>query len=131
MFVSLILTVRESQKSNHKSKGFVSTAQKKAPGGIHLFEEAISAYSLPYKKRPELMRLLAAARRGEFKTVIVYKLSRIARTAGEMGLILGLFEIDYQVEVISVLDFPNQTKQERVIGRALHGGFSLRWSATI
>jgi DNA invertase Pin-like site-specific DNA recombinase len=87
----------------------------------YIFEEAISAYSLPYKKRPELMKLLAAAKRGEFKTVIVYKLSRIARTAGEMGLILGLFEIDYQVEVISVLDPPNQTKQERAIGRALHG----------
>ncbi len=87
----------------------------------YIFEEAISAYQLPYKKRPELMKLLAAAKRGEFKIVIVYKLSRIARTVGEMGLILGLFEIDYQVEVISVLDPPNQTKQERAVGRALHG----------
>lgn len=67
------------------------------------------------------MALLVAAKRGEFKTVIVYKLSRIARTAGEMGLILCLFEIDYQVEVLSVLDPPGQTKQERAIGRALHG----------
>ena len=87
----------------------------------YIFEEAITAYQLPYKKRPQLMKLLVAAKRGEFKTVIVYKLSRIARTVGEMGLILGLFEIDYQVEVISVLDPPNQTKQERAVGRALHG----------
>ena len=87
----------------------------------YIYEEALSAYSLPYKKRPKLMELLAAAKRGEFKTVIVYKLSRVARTAGEMGLILGLFEIDYQVEVISVLDPLNQTKQEKSIGRALHG----------
>ena len=85
----------------------------------YIFEEALSAYSLPYKKRPELMKLLAAAKRGEFKILIVYKLNRIARTTGEMGLILGLFEIDYQVEVISVLDPPNQTKQERAIGRLL------------
>lgn len=87
----------------------------------YIFEEAITTYQLPYKKRPQLMKLLAAAKHGEFKIVIVYKLSRIARTAAEMGLLLGLFEIDYQVEVISVLDPPNQTKHERAVGRALHG----------
>jgi site-specific DNA recombinase len=87
----------------------------------YLFEEAVSAYNLPYKRRPELMRLLQAAKRGEFQAVIVVKLSRLARTSAEMQLIIGILEIDYGIEVISVTDPVYQTKQEKSIARALHG----------
>jgi DNA invertase Pin-like site-specific DNA recombinase len=54
----------------------------------HEYKEAISAYTVPYFKRPQLMAMLEAAARGEFDTLVITEVRALSRKgAGEVFLI--------------------------------------------
>src|SRR2546423_1781551 len=66
----------------------------------HMYPEAMTAYYLPFRERPQLMRMLDAARRKEFDKVIVTEFSRLSRRQLEQAVIIGILE-SYGVKVES------------------------------
>jgi site-specific DNA recombinase len=58
----------------------------------HLYPEAMSAYLLPYRERPQLRKLLDAARKGEFDVVVVTEFNRLSRRQIEQAVIIDLLE---------------------------------------
>jgi len=69
----------------------------------HMYPEAMTAYMLPYRERPQLMKLLEAARRGEFDVVIVTEFSRLSRKQTEQAVVISILE-DYGVRVESITE---------------------------
>ncbi len=75
----------------------------------HLYPEAMTAYLLPYRERPQLMKLLEAARRREFDVVVVTEFSRLSRRQTEQAIIISILD-DYGVKVESITEhFDNTT----------------------
>lgn len=68
-----------------------------------IYSEAHTAYMLPYRDRPQLMKLLEAARRHEFDVLIVTEFSRLSRRQVEQAVIISILE-DYGVKVESVTE---------------------------
>lgn len=66
----------------------------------HMYPEAMTAYYKPFRERPQLMKLLDAARRKEFDVVVVTEFSRLSRRQLEQAVIIGILE-SYGVRVES------------------------------
>jgi site-specific DNA recombinase len=69
----------------------------------HIRPEAMSAYMKPYKERPEMMRLIDAARRHEYDVLVVTEYSRLSRHQTEQAVIIYILE-QYGVQVVSVTE---------------------------
>src|SRR6266487_4833504 len=66
-----------------------------------MYPEAMTAYMLPYRERPQLMKLLEDARRGKFGVLVVTEYSRLSRRMSEQAVIISILE-DMGVQVESV-----------------------------
>jgi site-specific DNA recombinase len=66
----------------------------------HMYPEAMTAYYKPFRERPQLMKLLDAARRKEFDVVVVTEFSRLSRRQVEQAVIICILE-SYGVKVES------------------------------
>lgn len=68
-----------------------------------MYPEAITAYMLPYRDRPVLMRVLEDARRKRFDVLVVTEYSRLSRRQSEQAIIISILE-DMGVRVESVTE---------------------------
>ncbi len=65
------------------------------------YKEAVSAYEVEYKDRPQLMALLHAARRGEFDVVVISEIRALGRKQVEIFIIYDLLQKnDVRLETI-------------------------------
>ena len=58
----------------------------------HIYPEAMTAYMLPFRDRPVFMKLIEAAKRGEFDVLVVSEYSRLARKQVEQAVIIDLLQ---------------------------------------
>jgi DNA invertase Pin-like site-specific DNA recombinase len=85
----------------------------------HIRDEAMSAYLKPYKQRPELMKLIDAARRYEYDVLVVTEYSRLSRHQTEQAVIIYILE-EYGVEVVSV----TETFEDTPVGRFMRSVYA-------
>lgn len=60
--------------------------------GDHLYPEAMTAYMVPYTQRPQLMAILAAAKRREFDVLVVTEIRAISRKQVEVFVIYDILQ---------------------------------------
>lgn len=91
--------VRESDESLANSVTMASQAKACVEYGEkqnyileieHRYEEAISAYDVPYTRRKRLLAMLEAARRGEFDVLVVSEIRALARRQVEVLVICDM-----------------------------------------
>ncbi len=68
-----------------------------------MYPEAMTAYMLPYRDRPQLMKLLDDARRKKFDVLVVTEYSRLSRRQSEQAVLISILE-DMGVRVESVTE---------------------------
>lgn len=68
-----------------------------------VYPEAMTAYMKPYYERPQFMRMIAAAKRGEFTTLVVSEYSRISRRQTEQAIIIDMLS-KHGIKVESVTE---------------------------
>ncbi len=59
---------------------------------IHEYREAISAYLVPYMERPQLLKVLAAAKRREFDVLVVTEVRALSRRQVEVFIIYDMLQ---------------------------------------
>src|SRR5215470_18022421 len=93
--------VRESDESLANSVTIASQARACVEYGekqnyilepAHRYEEAISAYDVPYTQRKRLLAMLDAARRGEFDVLVVSEIRALARRQVEVLVIYDMLQ---------------------------------------
>jgi hypothetical protein len=84
----------------------------------HEYKEAISAYFVPYFDRTELMKLLKAAERHEFDTLVVTEVRGISRTgAGEVFTVYEVLRKNgIRLETISGKVFEDTPLGQMILG---------------
>jgi len=101
-----------------------------------LYPEAMTAYMLPYRERPQLMKLLDDARHGKFDVLIVTEFSRLSRRMSEQAVIISIVE-DMGVRVESCTEhfddsalgqfmraaaaFSSESEREKIFWRTQRG----------
>ncbi len=103
---------------------------------VHMYPEAHTAYMLPYRDRPQLMKLLDAARRHEFDVVVVTEFNRLSRRQIEQAVIIDLLDHaqvkaesvteDFDGSAIgnfmkSVYAFIGEVEREKIVERTSRG----------
>jgi len=88
---------KDSATLESQEKEILRNIEKKKGEGYVLEEgcmypEAMTAYMLPYRERPQFMKLLEDARRGKFDVLIVTEFSRLSRRMSEQAVIISLLE---------------------------------------
>ena len=78
----------------------------------HLYPEAMTAYLVNYTERPQLMKLLAAAKRKEFDVLVVTEIRAISRRQVEVFVIYDLLQ-KYGVRIETV----QEKFEDSAIGR--------------
>ncbi len=69
----------------------------------YILPEAMSAYMKPYKERPELMKIIDAARHKLIDVLVVTEYSRLSRHQTEQAVIIYILE-EYGVQVVSITE---------------------------
>jgi site-specific DNA recombinase len=69
----------------------------------HVYPEAMTAYMLPFRDRPQFTKLLEAAKRHEFDVVIVTEYCRLSRRQIEQAVIIDLLQ-RYGVRIEAVTE---------------------------
>src|SRR5256885_2283675 len=67
----------------------------------HMYPEAMTAYLVNYTERPQLMKLLAAAKRKEFDVLVVTEIRAISRRQVEVFVIYDLLQ-KYGVQIETI-----------------------------
>jgi len=83
---------------------------------VHEFREAISAYTIPYMQRPQLLKLLEAAKRREFDVVVVSEVRAISRRQVEVFIIYDILQ-KYGVRIETI----KEKFEDDAMGRAILG----------
>ncbi len=101
-----------------------------------MYPEAMTAYMLSYRERPQLMKLLNDAKHGKFDVVIVTEFSRLSRRMSEQAVIISILE-DMGIRVESVTEhfddsalgqfmraaaaFSSESEREKIFWRTQRG----------
>jgi len=59
---------------------------------VHEYREAMSAYTVPYMERPQLLKLLEGAKRREFDVVVVSEIRALSRRQVEVFIIYDMLQ---------------------------------------
>ncbi|HVB23824.1 MAG TPA: recombinase family protein [Ktedonobacteraceae bacterium] len=102
----------------------------------HMYPEAQSAYLLPYRERPQLRKMLEAARRHEFDVIVVTEFNRLSRRQIEQAVIIDLLDhANVKAESVtenfddsaignfmkSVYAFIGEVEREKIVERTMRG----------
>jgi DNA invertase Pin-like site-specific DNA recombinase len=82
----------------------------------HEYKEALSAYMIPYLQRPELLNLLAAAKRKEFDVVVLPEIRSLSRRQVEVFVIYDMLQ-KYGIRIETV----KEKFSDDAMGRAILG----------
>lgn len=86
-----------------------------------MFPEAMTAYNLPFRNRPEFMKIVEAAKRGLFQVLVVTEYSRLSRHQIEQAVIIDLLE-KYGVKIESV----TERFDDSAIGQFMRSAFAFQ-----
>src|SRR6266702_6393830 len=78
----------------------------------HEYQEAVSAYLVAYNKRPRLLDMLAAARRGEFDVLVLTEIRALSRKQVEVFVIYDMLQ-KYHVRIETI----QEKFEDSAIGR--------------